>query len=277
VYAAPRRRDRTAGGRRGAAVSKTGDLGGGPSQLKSNPLGGLKVMRFRAIFPVCAAMVLASCSREEAAALPVPATHPSQPSRKSSTEARVRSLVELLVSPVPPPCPDDVENGCRPKDRSGRGAYRTGEDFYEDPQVNRARRELISLGTTAYPELVHHLHDKRYSFSRIVAEWNDYTVGDVVREVLAEDVEYLPVSYVPLTGQKSPDFSFEDYLNEQDLPAWAELAASTTKQSLRILYIEWFIEKETKRADLSGAAQQQFARPFHAEIERIRASTRPPN
>src|ERR1043166_6056875 len=128
----------------------------------------MKRFSFKALakiyLPLCACLALAACQN----------ITPSNEFRIRTRSLRnVSELVELLVSPVPAKHPEG-EFDLRGDDSIGSLLH---------PQVEAAYNRLVKMGTAIYPQLVKHLRDDRYSYSRVETAWNNYSIGDAMVEI----------------------------------------------------------------------------------------------
>ncbi|HOX42770.1 MAG TPA: hypothetical protein PK668_04180 [Myxococcota bacterium] len=187
----------------------------------------------------------------------------------------VEALVAELASPVPPPHPDqDHSAGLVQEEVPGHpGTHRivgfaTG---YEHPRVTAATARLVALGTRAYPRLIAHLDDERYSFSRVSAAWMNYSVGTRVREILAEGIEFHAAGYKSREhpGGEHVKPGFSQYLAERDAAAWARAAAGSTKDRLRRDYVAWVLEQERAYGFQDEAEAAAILGPYLEELARL--------
>jgi hypothetical protein len=125
-----------------------------------------------------------------------------------------------------------------------------------DPQVAQAKQRLRALGTAAFPALVAHRDDRRYShttggsayanvapgvFVRI-----DKTVGDTCIEIIA-------VQLCPGHEYQGSSNFIPDALSKENLPRWWSVRASKSLTDLRKEALEWTIAEERRRSTKGGA------------------------
>jgi hypothetical protein len=161
----------------------------------------------------------------------------------------VDKAVMELISTRPAPHP------------SGYTATTAQEDMavpYMTPQVSNAIVKLKDMGPGIFPALVKHLTDDRYSYSDIVACWENRTVGDAVLDVLS-DGHYMVSGY---KFRKTPSgsatyLSFKDYLYARDPEKWASWASTRTRLDIQLDIIDWCISKEHERGFTDEAQRKK--------------------
>lgn len=154
-----------------------------------------------------------------------------------STNA-VNALIEELVSPVPP------------KYQSGESDLtNTLEDIngFIHPNVEKARQSLIEMGTDIYPILAEHINDKRYSYSGVYAAWLNLSVGEMIKDIMAEGIETHLGGYKwrknPTGSNGLPSFSAM-VRETGGYEKYALHAKGHRKIELRNEYVRWRVAKE---------------------------------
>ncbi|HEY2083910.1 MAG TPA: hypothetical protein VGI88_14095 [Verrucomicrobiae bacterium] len=176
----------------------------------------------------------------------------------------VDALVVQLVSQRPAPFPSGYW-----------GSEIVFADFlpyhYTTLQVSNAIAKLKMMGPPIFPALVKHLRDDRYSYSDVVAAWDNFTVGDAVCEVLS-DGHYMYGGYkfrkTPTGGDSY--LSFKDYLNAKDPEKWAEWAKDKTRLNIQMDFIDWCVAKENERGFVDEAQKKELLGIYEAERKRVR-------
>ena len=181
---------------------------------------------------------------------------------EDSGSKEVDALVLQLVSARPAPHP------------SGYTEMTAEEDMavpYMTSQASNAIAKLKAMGTTAFPALIKHLRDDRYSYSTIVACWDNRTVGDAVLDVLS-DGHYMVSGYkVRKTPSGSaPYLSFKDYLDTRELENWASWAKSKTRLSIQLGFIDWCVSKEQERGFTDEAQRKEVLASYAQAREEAR-------
>jgi hypothetical protein len=119
---------------------------------------------------------------------------------------------------------------------------------YMTPQVSNAIVQLKAMGTAVSPALVKHRRDDRYSFSIIVAAWDNCTVGDAVLDVLSDGHYMVPgYKFRKTPSGSAPYLSFKDYLDSREPTKWASWAKSKSRLDVQFDFIDWCISKEKER------------------------------
>ncbi len=181
---------------------------------------------------------------------------------EESASPKVDELVRGLVSSRPAPY------------RSGSGAPLSVmlADRYSTPEVELALKALKAMGPAAFPALVKHLGDDRYSFSRVVQGWVNFSVSDAVIEVL-DDGHYDHGGYlsreVP-TGPGAGYLSFEAYLKARGAEAWAEWARSRSRLEIQMAFIDWCIEKEKERGFVDDPQTKRILGNYETARQRVK-------
>ena len=144
-------------------------------------------------------------------------------------------------------------------------------DRYSTPEVESALRSLKEMGPAAFPALIKHLGDDRYSFSRVEQGWLNFSVGDAVMEIL-DDGHYQHGGY--LTREVSAKsgggyLSFTDYLRERGAERWAEWAKAKSRLAIQMDFIDWCINKEQERGFVDEAQKKLILGNYEAARQRM--------
>ena len=154
------------------------------------------------------------------------------------TNTPVELLVEQLVSPVPARFPNGEWE---------RLSSIEDSDGYIHPQVEKAREQLVAMGTEIYPALAEHIRDDRYSYSGIYSAWLNLPVGTVIGDIMADGVEPHLGSYkwrANPTGSNVPP-NFDQMAREYGgYEKYAMHAKGRSKPELRKEYVRWHVAKE---------------------------------
>lgn len=128
---------------------------------------------------------------------------------------------------------------------------------YMTSQVSNALVKLKGMGTAAFPALIKHLRDDRYSYSTIVAAWDNCTVGDAVLDVLSDGHSMVPgYKFRKTPSGSAPYLSFKDYLRERDPAKWASWASKQSRLQIQLDFIDWCAAKERKRGFIDKTQQE---------------------
>jgi len=169
-----------------------------------------------------------------------------------NTITTVELLIEQLVSPVP-------------------AKYPTGEwerlngveeiNGYIHPQVERARDQLVAMGTQIYPTLAEHMHDDRYSYSGVYAAWENNAVGTMIADIMAEGIEPHLGGYKsrmnPTGSNGQPHFGAM-VRDHGGFEKYASLAKGRPKSELRNEYVRWHIAKERSYGFTNSEQEQKY-------------------
>lgn len=119
---------------------------------------------------------------------------------------------------------------------------------YMTAQVSNAIVRLKAMGPAIFPALVTHLRDDRYSFSDIIAAWDNLKVRDAVVEVLC-DGHYMFSGYKFRDTPSGTVFylSFGHYLHAKEPAKWAQWAKAKSRLAILNDFIDWCISKEEER------------------------------
>jgi hypothetical protein len=205
--------------------------------------------------------LLAACNRqsprEVEKRLEVPAAgYPV--SVESSGLEKVDALVRQLISQRP---------------ATYRSGYSGASAFgnYVAPQVEGAMKELKAMGPSVFPALAKHLGDDRYSYSGVVAAWENYTVSDAVVEVLC-DGHYMHSGYKWRTTPSGGEgyLSFNDYLKARGYETWPEWARTRTRIEIQNDFIDWCIAAENARGYVDDAQRGKVLNTYEEARQRVR-------
>jgi hypothetical protein len=190
----------------------------------------------------------------------------TQPTTHSSTSHAaappVIQLIEQLASPVPP------------KYATGKWSELTSEDSfngYIHPQVEKAREQLVAMGTEIYPALVKHLDDDRYSYSGVYAAWVNHSVGQMIVDIMATGIEPHMGSYKSRqnpNGYNGPP-SFEQMAKELGgFDKYASQAKGRSKVELQREYVEWHVAKERSYGFIDNEQERKVIEEYLKLLKR---------
>jgi hypothetical protein len=172
-----------------------------------------------------------------------------------SGSKEIDALVLDLVSRHPAPLPHGSEFD------------EIDSSLFMAKRVQTAFQKLIDRGPSAFPYLVIHISDDRYSYSDewpfgvgIERYWMNHTVGDVVREILSHDCNWdIYKARQWKDGEKSmPPPQFWEYVEAKGgVEKWAASVANKTRPQIVTEFIDWRIEVEKERGFLSDAEERE--------------------
>lgn len=131
----------------------------------------------------------------------------------------VEELIAQLVSPNKDPNPE-MEDLTR---------FPAGYDKEAQAKVREAHQKLEELGTDAFPILIEHMADERYSETIAIAIWCSFSVGEICLRIIDEQV-------VPGTGYKNRNGAdgkvvpYEDYFERYWRAQWDKYERSVKKR-----------------------------------------------
>jgi hypothetical protein len=180
---------------------------------------------------------------------------------ESSGSEEVDALVKKLVSERPPLYPD--------------GYWPAPFEFYsgyETPEVRHAKALLKQRGPSIFPQLIQHLHDDRYCYSGIVQAVANYTVGEVILDLVCDSEDSGPVymeGRASLTG-RCEFLTFSQYIKEKKDSQWAEWAKSKTRLQIQLDFIDWCVATEEKRGFVDAEQRAKLLLRYEEKRERMK-------
>jgi len=181
---------------------------------------------------ICLLVVCFGCTEQP------PTSEKIEPLVSGSKGTSVESLIEQLVSPVPAKYPTgEWLRSDGPEDING----------YINPQVEKARQQLVAMGTKIYPTLAEHVGDDRYSYSGVYAAWVNHSVGTMIADIMAEGIEPHLSGYKSRrnAGGSNGQPSFVVMIRETGgFERYASHAKARSKADLQKEYVQWHISKE---------------------------------
>ncbi len=145
------------------------------------------------------------------------------------TERKIRALIEKLAS-----------KNSRPKENRGWRVERYPDDWDDRHQeiVYDAEKDLSDFGKTAFPILLEHLDDERFSLIEVSSDYYNQSVGQVCRMIIENNVEVIPEYY-----KSCPHFFSGTY---HDLKYWWWWNRNKTLKQMRIDAARWRIRTEER-------------------------------
>jgi len=182
---------------------------------------------------------------------------------KDSGSKTVDALVVKLVSERPAPFPS-AYSGLEIVKREFFSGYMT-------IQVSNSIASLKQMGPSIFPALMKHLYDDRYSYSMILAVWNNETVGDAVVEVLCDGHHmYSGYKWRDTPSGSVGYLSFPDYLKAKEPKKWAEWARDKTKLEIQLDFIDWCVAKEEERGFVDEAQKKKLLDTYQQAREKVK-------
>jgi hypothetical protein len=162
----------------------------------------------------------------------------------------VDELVAGLVSRRPAPWRTDTEVP------EGWGPLLGLSGRYATAEVETAIRKLQELGPSAFPHLLKHLDDDRYSYSDdpfisgIRSGWMNHTVGEAVDLVLTNELSWVGGYKLrgSADGKTHMPLTIEDYIKTRGgMEAWVAAVKDRTRVAVFTEFIDWCVAEEKKR------------------------------
>jgi hypothetical protein len=186
---------------------------------------------------------------------------------ENSGSAAVDGLVARLVSKRPAP----FYSGYSPWSPSEM--LMTGDGTYRTSEVRAAANELKKMGPGAFPYLVKHLNDDRYSYSFVSAAWLNAKVGQAVLDTLS-DGHYMHSGYKSRRTSLTTSalyLSFRDYIDAKGVKPWADWAAKQDRLAIQMDFIDWCEAEEEKRGFIDDAQHRSVLKVYEDARARVRA------
>jgi hypothetical protein len=182
---------------------------------------------------------------------------------ENSGSKEVDALVLQLVSSRPAPYPSNSSQ--YPDQQIFQGPCMTAE-------VSRAMARLTAMGPRIFPALIKHLNDDRYSFSIIVASWNNLTVGDAVETVLSDDhfmFSGYKIRHTPKGVFVYPNF--HNYLKARNPEKWAAWAQDKTRTDIMMDFIDWCVEQEKEQGFQNDFERDALLKRYEEARAKVKA------
>lgn len=163
----------------------------------------------------------------------------------------VDELVAGLVSRRPAPWRTDAEV----PEGWGRGFAASGR--YATPEVEASIRKLQELGPSAFPHLLKHLDDDRYSYSDEPfisgvngSGWMNHTVGEAVDLMLTNELSWVGGYKIRdgAYGKAHMPLTIGDYIETRGgMEAWVAAVKDRSRVEVFTEFIDWCVAEEKKR------------------------------
>jgi hypothetical protein len=163
----------------------------------------------------------------------------------------VDELVAGLVSRRPAPWRTDTEVP------EGWGPVLGLSGRYATSEVEASIRKLQELGPSAFPHLLKHLDDDRYSYSDQPfisgirgGGWMNHTVGEAVDLVLTNELSWVGGYKIRdgADGKAHMPLTIEDYIETRGgMEAWVAAVKDRSRVAVFSEFIDWCVAEEKKR------------------------------
>lgn len=224
------------------------------------------MMRMQRCFAFSTALVLVIGLGGHLLAAP---PHDDATEQEEDVQALARPLVEELASKFTP----EHEQGYW---GSGMSLIDTDADpaRKEDAaRVRAARERLEQLGTAAFPALIEAQDDERYSYSQVVAAWNNWSVGAACYLILKRQIETYRYGYksrsLPDGGSLKKPSYLAQVAGTVGLDAWWEQRKDRNLRELQTEAVQWTIEREKAAGFVDVQQQQEILVPLQARLREL--------
>jgi hypothetical protein len=186
----------------------------------------------------------------------------------------VDELVAGLVSHRPAPWPTGVDG---PPSESEWAPAFSGR--YATEEVKMAIIQLQKLGPSAFPHLLKHLDDDRYSYSDepLISGvngggWMNHSVGEAVYLVLTNDLSWVGGYKIRdgADGKSVMPLTIGDFIDTRGgLEAWVETVKDRSRIEVFTEFIEWCVAEEKKRGFASNEEEERVLSNCRKKLEKI--------
>jgi hypothetical protein len=171
----------------------------------------------------------------------------------------IPGLIEALASPNKPP------TGGR------RANYPPGFDHAAQERVFAAQQKLAEKGIAAFPYLVEHLSDTRYSRTGAFAVWVNLSVGRICEQILTGQV--LPAAqYKARAGADGEWHTTPDFMQSQGgVKKWWSTHSTKSLREMKTEALVWTIEQEKKIGFPGANDRKEYLEPLEAELRALQS------
>lgn len=175
----------------------------------------------------------------------------------------ISGLIETLASPNKPP-------RLRGDDDP---VYPLGFERAAQERVFAAKQKLAEKGVAAFPKIIKHLRDARYSDTVAYAEYVNLTVGRVCEQIIAQQV--LPKNVWRYKTRRGKDGQWHrppNYLEaEGGVEKWWSVRSTKSLREMRIEALQWTIEQEQKIGFPAPNDQKMFLEPLQSDLRELQS------
>ena len=161
------------------------------------------------------------------------------------------------------------------------------DDFLESPggwspdaqrPVSEAYYELKSMGKDAFPHLIKHFGDKRYSHERSFSTFVSHTVGDACQFLIDEQIDLRGMSYksreTPAGNAMGHEVLFEAYVKSKygTYAAWWRNNRTLSLKEMRLDFCNWRINKEKRLGFIDDNQRNEMMDSFDRMLENAKSN-----
>ena len=182
----------------------------------------------------------------------------------SNTEKQIEQLIEQLASKNSPPTGDGWPGLERP------------DNWDESAQeiVYKAKDSLSDLGKSAFPILLKHLDDQRYSKTGWTAIEYNQSVGDVCSEIIVGNVDLIGMTFKVRTGADGKYHGCPTYfftLVGSDIEQWWQKNKHKSLKQMQIDVLKWRIKEENKIGFPDEESKESYLTPVLEKLAELEA------
>jgi hypothetical protein len=186
--------------------------------------------------------------------------------------SHIERLIDGLVSRNAEPSLVFVDKGVK-------AVFPEGFDHRDRLRVDGVIDQLVKMGEHAFPQLIQHVDDERYSYtSRWMGESHvNYSVGSVCFRVVRVQVE-LYCAYTrndPRTDRQLRWLVRKGNESTQALEAWWRKHNKKSLREMQLEATEWALAFERKRGFHNDEARRSIVVPLERLIDRLKNSHQP--
>ena len=153
-------------------------------------------------------------------------------------------------------------------------------DWNPDAQriVSAAYYELKSMGKDAFPYLIKHFGDERYSHERSYSTFISHTVGDACQFLVDDQVDLRGMSYksreTPTGNSMGYEVQFEAYVKSKygTYAAWWRNNKTLSLTEMRVNFCSWRIHKEKRLGFIDDNQRNGMMDSFDRMLENAHAA-----
>jgi len=159
----------------------------------------------------------------------------------------IANLVEKLASPNPKPIIPD-------KYVESKIIYSPNYSKEAQNRIYEVRKKIEEKGMDAFPYLIEHYNDDRYSITYETSWngcWYNASVGSECADIVHKQLQPLGPFRVNATdaGDKRPYYDFHFLYSKDTMQSWYKTNKDKSLRELQIEVLEWTITEEKKKND----------------------------
>jgi hypothetical protein len=148
--------------------------------------------------------------------------------------------------------------------------YPKGYDRAAQDRVLAAEEKLVEKGVDAFPELVKHIADARYSQTTVSAEWYNISVGAVCRQIIKRQVLPKHSDYKSRKGTDGEYHMLPNYMDEQGgFKQWWSTRSKMSLHEMKVEALKWKIEREKEIGSPDPEDRKYILEPLQAELREL--------